>query len=105
MLGGSGAHPEEKALLQGLFVNADPPLALRMLAPALHLLDRGSGQFNIVMPANIALWSGQLSFLEPNIIAAVGIRAALLQDCKSPLRASIQLGPLPMNSSSELFHI
>lgn len=58
MLGGSGAHPDEKALLQGLFVNAAPPLALRMLAPALHLLDRGSGQFNVVMPADITLWSG-----------------------------------------------
>jgi hypothetical protein len=58
MLSSSGGHPDEKALLQGLFLNAAPQVAVRMLAPALHLLDRGSGQFNIVMPANIALWSG-----------------------------------------------
>jgi len=60
MLSTSGGHPDEKALLQGLFINAAPQVAVRMLAPALHLLDRGSGQFNIVMPANIALWSGEL---------------------------------------------
>lgn len=58
MLGNPGAHPEEKALLQALFVNAAPLVALKMLAPSLQLLDRGSGQFNIMTPASIALWSG-----------------------------------------------
>lgn len=61
MIGSQGSHPEEKALLQALFVNASIPLAVRMLAPALLLLDRGSGQFNAVTPATIALWSGETS--------------------------------------------
>lgn len=59
MLGASGGHPDERALLHGLFINAAPPVAVRMLAPALYLLDRASGQFNKVMPADIALWSGE----------------------------------------------
>ena len=58
MLGSAAGHPDERALLHALFVNAAPPVALRMLSPALHLLDRASGQFNMVMPADIALWSG-----------------------------------------------
>ena len=58
MLGSPGSHPEEKSLLQALFTNAAIPVAVRMLAPALLLLDRGSGQFNAVTPASIALWSG-----------------------------------------------
>ena len=59
MLGSPGVHSEEKALLQALFVNAASTVALRMLAPALLLLDRGSGRFNIMTPASIALWSGE----------------------------------------------
>lgn len=59
MLGSPGVHSEEKALLQALFVNAAPSVAIRMLAPALLLLDRGSGQFNSMTPASIALWSGE----------------------------------------------
>ena len=58
MLGSAAGHPDERALLHALFMNAAPPVALRMLSPALHLLDRASGQFNMVMPADIALWSG-----------------------------------------------
>lgn len=58
MLGPAPRQPEERALLQRLFVHAAPPVALRMLAPALHLLDRASGQFNQVVAADIALWSG-----------------------------------------------
>ena len=60
MLGSAANHPDERALLHMLFLNAAPPGALKMLAPALHLLDRASGQFNAVIPADIALWSGEL---------------------------------------------
>ena len=59
MLGSPGVHSEEEALLQALFVKAAPLVALRMLAPQLLLLDRGSGQFNTMTPASIALWSGE----------------------------------------------
>ena len=59
MLGASRWHPDERALLHGLFLNAAPAVALRMLAPVLYLLDRASGQFTEVMPADIALWSGE----------------------------------------------
>lgn len=67
MLGSPGSHPEEKTLLQALFVNAAPSVAIRMLAPALLLLDRGSGQFNAVTPATIALWSGKLLRVETKL--------------------------------------
>lgn len=66
MLGGQHCHPEEQALLQDLFLQAAAPVALRMLAPELHLLERGSGQFNVVLPADIALWSGE----SPHLIAS-----------------------------------
>lgn len=58
ILGGSGSSPEEQILLQDLFLKAAPAVASRMLAPELHLLERGSGQFNVMLPADIALWSG-----------------------------------------------
>lgn len=59
MIGGQSCDPEEQILLQNLFLQASPSVSLRMLAPELHLLERGSGQFNIVLPADIALWSGK----------------------------------------------
>ena len=58
LVGSRDSNEDNQSLSQDLFLNAAPSVALRLLSPELHLLERGSGQFNTVLPANIALWSG-----------------------------------------------
>ena len=59
MLGGMRGHSDERALLHAAFLGAPPPLAARMLLPALFLLDAGAGRFQEVAPADTALLPGE----------------------------------------------
>ena len=58
MLGGMRGHADERALLHAAFLAAPPPLASRMLLPALFLLDAAAGRFQALAPADTALLPG-----------------------------------------------
>jgi hypothetical protein len=58
MLGGMRGHADERALLHAAFLAAPPPLAARMLLPALFLLDAAAGRFQALAPADTALLPG-----------------------------------------------
>lgn len=61
MLGEVAGHPDERAALATVFLNASSPLAGRMLSPALYVFDAATGTFAAVEPVDIAVIGGARS--------------------------------------------
>ena len=59
ILGPMGGHPDERAALATLLLNAAQPLAGRMLQPAAYLLAADGVTFQPVEPADLVLAAGQ----------------------------------------------
>lgn len=60
VLGSMGGHPDERAALAALLLNAAQPLAARMLLPAAYLLDADGVAFQPVEAVDLALATGAL---------------------------------------------
>lgn len=54
-----GVHPDERAALATLLLNAAQPLAARMLLPAAYLLDVVGATFQPVEAVDLVLATGQ----------------------------------------------
>jgi hypothetical protein len=58
VLGPMGGHPDERAALATLLLNAAQPLAARMLQPAAYLLAADGAAFQPVEPVDLVLTAG-----------------------------------------------